>query len=158
MITEMVDGAVLVRPSPGFAHVDALLTLAGLLRAAAPPDLRVLTSPFPVRLGRRTRLRPDLLVARYADLLRDELAAPPLLAVDVGGELGIIRRVVYGRHGVPSYWTLDPEVPALTAFELDAAGEFRTVAEVAGGERFVAVRPFRVSVCPIELVAGLRPC
>jgi hypothetical protein len=158
MITEMVDGAVLVRPSPGFAHVDALLTLAGLLRAAAPPDLRVLSSPFPVRLGRRTRVRPDLLVARYTDLLRDELAAPPLLAVDVGADAGIVHRVVYARHGVASYWTLDPEVPALTVLELDAAGEFRTVAEVAGAERFPAARPFRVSVCPLDLVAGLRPC
>lgn len=158
MITEMVDGAVLVRPSPGFAHVDALLTLAGLLRAAAPPDLRVLTSPFPVRLGRRTRLRPDLVVARYTDLLRDELAGPPVLAVDVGADVPVVHRVVYARHGVASCWALDPEVPALTAFELDSAGEFRTVAEVTGAERFAAVRPFRVSVCPLDLVAGLRPC
>ncbi len=158
MITEMVDGAVLVRPSPGFAHVDALLTLAGLLRAAAPPDLRVLTSPFPVRLGRRTRLRPDLLVARYTALLRAELAAPPVLAVEVGADLGIVHRVVYARHGVASYWVLDPEVPAMTVLELDAAGEFRTIAEVAGTERFPALRPFRVSVCPLDLVAGLRPC
>ena len=60
-----------------------MLTLAGMLRAAAPPELRVLAAPFPVRLGRQTELRPDLLVARYVDLVRDELTAPPLLAVEV---------------------------------------------------------------------------
>ena len=34
MITEMFDGAVFVSPSPGFGHVDAVLALAGRLRAA----------------------------------------------------------------------------------------------------------------------------
>jgi hypothetical protein len=100
MITEMVDGAVFVRPTPGFAHVDAVLALAGRLRSVAPPTMRVLTAPFPVRLGRRTRVRPDLIVARYVDLLRDELAESPLLAVDVGGEL--IHQLLYARHRVPA--------------------------------------------------------
>jgi hypothetical protein len=161
MITEMVDGAVFVRPAPGFAQVDAVLALAGTLRSAAPPALRVLTAPFGVRLGRRTRLRPDLLVARYADLLRDELAAPPLLVVDVvgvGGELPGLHRLVYGRHRVASCWVIEPEAPALTALELDDDGDYRTVAEVVGAERFAARRPFPVSVCPLDLVAGLRPC
>ena len=84
MMSEMFDGAVVMSPSPGFGHADAVLALAGLLRAAAPPGLRVLSAPFPVRLGRQTELRPDLLVARYVDLVRDELTAPPLLAVEVG--------------------------------------------------------------------------
>jgi Uma2 family endonuclease len=158
MITEMVDGAVFVRPSPGFAQVDAVLALAGALRSAAPPVLRVLTAPFPVRLGRQTRLRPDLLVARYLDLVRDELTAPPLLAVDVGGELSALRRVVYARHRVASYWIVDPEAPAVTALELDDEGDYRTAAEAVGAEVFAARRPFPVSVRPLDLVAGLRPC
>ena len=83
MMTEMLDGAVFLSPSPGFGHADAVLALAGVLRAAAPPGLRVLAAPFPVRLGRQTELRPDLLVARYVDLIRDELTVPPLLAVEV---------------------------------------------------------------------------
>src|SRR5215207_7247747 len=163
MISEMVDGAVVVSPSPGFGHSDAVLTLAGVLRAAAPADLRVLAAPFPVRLGRQTELRPDLVVARYVDLIRDGLTAPPLLAVEVaspGGELldRTIKRVVYARHGIGSYWLLDPETPALTALELDDAGDYRTVAEAVGPEPFVAARPFVVEVSPLALVAGLRPC
>src|SRR5829696_5889426 len=163
MIAEMVDGAVVLSPSPGFGHSDMVLSLAGVLRAAAPADLRVLAAPFPVRLGRRTELRPDLLVARYLDLTRDGLTAPPLLAVEVaapGGELldRTVKRVVYGRHGIAGYWLLDPETPALTALELDDAGDYRTVAEVVGAERFVAAWPFPVRVSPLALVAGMRPC
>jgi Uma2 family endonuclease len=163
MIAEMFDGAVFVSPSPGFGHVDAVLALAGRLRAAAPPWLRVLASPFTVRLGRQTELRPDLCVARYVDLTRDELTAPPLLAVEVrspgSGLLDLsVKRGVYARHRVPSFWVLDPEAPALTALELDEDGDYRVVADVVGGDAFAAVRPFPVRFSALDLVAGLQPC
>jgi hypothetical protein len=32
------------------------------------------------------------------------------------------------------------------------------VADVVGVETFLALRPFPVRICPLELVAGLRPC
>src|ERR1700761_438060 len=163
MIPEMLDGAVLLSPSPGFGGADATLALAGLLRAVAPPDLRVLAAPFAVRLGRGTQLRPDLMVARYSDLVRDELAAAPVLVVEVtspGSELvdRAVKRAVYARHGVPHYWLLDPEVPALTVLALGDDGDYRTVADVVGAERFVAVRPFAVEFSPLGLVAGMQPC
>ena len=166
MIAEMFDGAVFLSPSPGFGHADAVLALAGVLRSAAPAELRVLAAPFPVRLGRRTELRPDLMVARYVDLLRDGLTAAPLLTVEVrspGSELldGSLKRAVYARHRVRSYWLVDPEEPALTALELDedgdGDGDYWTVAEVRGGQRFSARLPFPVSVRPLDLVAGLGP-
>lgn len=163
MMSEMLDGTVVVSPSPGFGHADAVLTLAGLLRAAAPPGLRVLTAPFPVRLGRQTELRPDLLVARYVDLLRDELTTPPLLVVEVRSPATdlvdlSLKRSVCARHGIAGYWLVDPETPALTALELDEAGDYRTVADVVGAEMFAPSRPFPVRLSPLALVAGLRPC
>ena len=163
MMSEMLDGTVVVSPSPGFGHADAVLTLAGVLRAAAPPELRVLTAPFPVRLGRQTELRPDLLVARYADLLRDELTEPPLLVVEVRSPASdlvdrSLKRSVCARHGIASYWLVDPETPALTALELDRFGDYRTVADVVGAEMFAPSRPFPARVSPLALVAGLRPC
>jgi Uma2 family endonuclease len=163
MMSEMFDGAVVVSPSPGFGHADAVLALAGMLRAAAPPELRVLSAPFPVRLGRQTELRPDLLVARYVDLVRDELTAPPLLVVEVRSPASdlvdrTLKRVVYGRHRVPSYWLVDPETPAVTVLELEDDGDYRPIGDVVGAETFLAARPFAVRLCPLELVAGLRPC
>lgn len=162
MIAEMFDGAVFVSPSPGFGHADAVLALAGRLRGAAPPWLRVLASPFPVRLGRRTELCPDLVVARYVDLTRDELTEPPLLAVEVrspgGGLLDLgVRRVVYARHRVPSFWVVDSEAPALTVWELADDGDYRVVADLVGDEVFTAVRPFPVRFSALDLVAGMQP-
>ena len=162
MITEMFDGALLLSPSPGFGHQDAVLSLAVRLRAACPPGLRVLTAPFAVRLGRDAELRPDVLVARYADLTGDGLSEPPLLVAEVRSPgTGLVdrclKKIVYARHGVLCYWLVDPEAPSLTAFELDAGGEYVTVAEVSGPGRWSATRPFPVTVVPLDLVAGLHP-
>ena len=163
MISETFDGAVFVSPSPGFGHADAVLALAGALRAAAPPSLRVATAPFPVRLGRQTELRPDVLVARYVDLVRDELTAAPLLVVEVRSAGSCLldrslKRSLYARFGVRSYWLVDPETPAITALELDEDGEYGTVADVVGAQLLAVERPFPVRVRPVDLVAGLRPC
>jgi Uma2 family endonuclease len=163
MMSELFDGTVVLSPSPGFGHADAVLTLAGVLRAAAPPDLRVLAAPFPVRLGRQTELRPDVLVARYVDLVRDELTAPPLLVVEVRSPASdlvdrSLKRTVYAHHRIADYWLVDPETPALTALELDGDGDYRTAADVVGPELFAPSRPFPVRVSPLALVAGLRPC
>src|SRR5215468_5919049 len=85
MLAELLDGTVLVTPTPGFSHQDAVLSLALTLRQACPAGLRVLVAPFAVRLAAQTELRPDLLVARYVDLTSDRLTEPPLLAVEVSG-------------------------------------------------------------------------
>ena len=162
MFAELLDGTVFVTPTQGFSHQDATLSLALTLRQACPPGLRVLVGPFPVRLGAQTELRPDLLVARYLDLTSDRLTEPPLLAVEVAGPgTGLIdrglKKIAYARHRVPSFWLVDPEVPALTGFELDDGGEYVEVGHASGSARFAATRPFPVSVVPTDLVAGLHP-
>ena len=43
---EIVDGALVVSPSPGAGHQTCAFAVARLLHAAAPADLRVLPAPF----------------------------------------------------------------------------------------------------------------
>jgi Uma2 family endonuclease len=162
MLTELLDGTVLVTPAPGFCHQDAVLSLALALRRRCPAGLRVLAAPFAVRLGAQTELRPDLLVARYVDLTSDRLTGAPLLAVEVAGPgTGLLDRILkktaYSRHGVRSFWLVDPDVPALTAFELDDEGEYAQVGHATGTRPFLAQHPFPVAVVPAALVAGLHP-
>jgi len=160
---ELVDGALLVSPAPGWPHQEVAYTLYGLLRSACPRDLRVLGAPFAVRPDKFNEYQPDVLVARYGDLTLDDLPAPPVLAVEVvspssGIRDATLKKAVYARMGVPSYWLVDPDQdrPALTVFELGGA-EYRQVAHVVGGEPFEAQQPFPVQVVPADLVAGLRP-
>lgn len=58
-----------------------------------------------------------------------------------------------------SYWIVDPdpEKPSLLAFELDDGGRYVQVADVTGTELFAAERPFRFTVTPADLAAGLHP-
>jgi Uma2 family endonuclease len=68
-----------------------------------------------------------------------------------------LKRAVYERFGIPSYWVIDPDLeqPSLRAFEL-ANGEYSETALVAGDARFRAERPFPVEITPSHLVAKLR--
>ena len=141
MITEMFDGAVFVSPSPGFGHADAVLALAGRLRAAAPPWLRVLAAPFPVRLGRQTELlsgpvrRP---VCRPDPRRADRTAAARRRGPVAGQRPARPQRQAPGVRAAPDrrrFWVVDPEAPALTALELDEDGDYRPVADVVGGRR-----------------------
>lgn len=160
---ELVDGALLVSPAPGWAHQEVAYTLYGILRAACPRDLRVIGAPFGVRPDAFNEYQPDVLVARYTDLTMKNLPRAPLLAVEVISPTSemtdsTLMKAAYARLGVASFWLVlpDRERPVLTAFELEGA-EYRQVGHVAGDEAFEATRPFPVRVVPSELVAGLRP-
>lgn len=81
---ELVDGVLIVSPSPFPRHQVAGLTLYRLLSAACPLDRIVLAAPTDVRRGPRTSLVPDVFVVRRADLRLDAVySAVPDLVVEV---------------------------------------------------------------------------
>jgi Uma2 family endonuclease len=123
----------------------------------------VLIAPFAVRPDMHNELQPDVLVARYSDLTMKDLPKRPVLAVEVASPSSRLadanlKRAVYARMGVQSFWLVDPdpEQPSLTAFEL-ADADYRQVAHVVGDQVFTAERPFVVRIVPAELVRGLQP-
>ncbi len=59
---ELVDGLLLVSPSPTERHQRGLGGLFVLLHAAAPPGVRVYGAPLDVRLTERVQVQPDLIV------------------------------------------------------------------------------------------------
>ncbi|MFD1506389.1 Uma2 family endonuclease [Georgenia yuyongxinii] len=104
-----------------------------------------------------TVLQPDVLVARRSDLSERDLPAPPVLAVEVlSPSTRLIdlhlKRARYEAAGTPSYWVVDPDEPALTAWEL-IEGRYVRVAHVAGEETFTATAPFAVDVRPADLIS-----
>jgi Uma2 family endonuclease len=160
---ELIDGALLVSPAPGWAHQQATGALYVLLYQACPASMRVLVAPFAVRPDKFNEVQPDILVARYEDLTEEDLPRAPLLAVEVISPTSRLRdaslkKAVYARLGTPSYWLVDPnrDKPSLTVFEL-ADGDYKETAHVTGGRAWMATRPFPVRVVPADLVRGLRP-
>ncbi len=158
---ELVDGELLVSPAPGLRHQTISYRLHRLLDDGCPDDLYVVASPFAVQTDLSNELQPDVLVARFDELTEKNLPTAPVLAVEVLSPSGRLidlnlKRAAYERMGTPSYWVLDPDVPDLLVFELDADGRYEEVARVVGDEVFEAHRPFTVQVVPAELLGRLR--
>jgi Uma2 family endonuclease len=59
---ELLDGALIVTPSPGIPHQRMVVGLSRLLLASCPADLEVFFGPLDVTLASDTVLVPDLLV------------------------------------------------------------------------------------------------
>jgi Uma2 family endonuclease len=160
---ELIDGALLVSPAPGWAHQQATGALFVALYQVCPTSMRVLVAPFAVRPDKHNEVQPDVLVARYTDLTEQGLPRAPRLAVEVISPTSrlhdaSLKKAVYARLGTPSYWLVDPNPgkPSLTVFEL-AGGDYKQIAHVTGGQAWTATRPFPVQVIPADLVRGLRP-
>ena len=160
---ELIDGMLLVSPAPNWAHQEMSFAVGVQLRELCPRDLRVLVAPFAVQTAFDSEVQPDVLVARYVDLRPKNLPVAPLLAVEVLSRSTRLKdrnlkKAHYERIGVASYWLLEPGEPGeLTAFELDADGRYRQVAQVEGDLEFTTTRPFPITVVPARLLDGLQP-
>jgi Uma2 family endonuclease len=161
MTTQYADGALLPWEGATFAHQEALLNTAVLLRTACPAQLRVLAGPFPMRLGLDAQLSPDVLVVDYVHLISDGLSGVPVLVAEVVSPATVpvdrtVKKDLYARHGVDWYWIIDPDEPALTVHRLDpATGAYDRVAQVVGADTYRSDEPFPVTVVPLHLIAGL---
>lgn len=154
---ELIEGALLVSPAPSFEHQKVVSKLLARLDGVCPPGLHALVAPFAVRPNESTELQPDVLVFRDEDVTSRGLPVAPLLVVEVlspstkATDL-TVKKAVYQRIGVPSYWVLDPIDLILTVFELDGTGfNYQKVAEVSGSKAYEATQPFPVRIVPAEL-------
>lgn len=148
---ELVDGAVVVSPAPGFAHQRVLQRLQVALVDAAPPEYEPLPG-INVVLNSRRLLIPDLAVTTVpgvdavscdgADLLLAvEIISPSSRAYD-----GALKRQLYAEARVPFFLLVDPAAAPVTAtcFEL-AGGAYRESARAEDGV-LALTRPFAVTV------------
>jgi Uma2 family endonuclease len=155
---ELFDGILVVSAAPNIPHQRAAFACARLLHGSCPPELEVFVAPLDFQPTRRTSLQPDVLVARRDGLGVKYLAVAPMLAVEVlsAGTRAkdlMFKRELYQRHGVESYWVIDPDRSVFTAYDL-VEGTYRREAEVRGTDSATLYLPFTVTVCPADLVAG----
>ena len=153
---ELIDGVLLVSPSPALPHQDMVGNLHLLLRTGCPPALKVVLAPFDVELAQDTVVQPDLLVAPRAQFTRKELPGPPLLAVEVLSPSTrridlLLKRDRFQAAGVPSYWLLDPVAVSVTILELQH-GVYAEVACVVGSESLDVTFPYPMTIVPDRLL------
>ncbi|APC09542.1 Uma2 family endonuclease [Neomoorella thermoacetica] len=129
---EVVEGELLLTPSPGFKHQDVVRKLAGLLSAWIEGQNLgvVITAPFDVVLARDTVLQPDIVyLARenYHRLTNACLQGAPDLVIEVISPSTIRRDRIrksrlYLKHGVKEYWLVDPEGGTVEIFTYTPEG------------------------------------
>lgn len=153
---ELLDGVLLMTPTPRPRHQSIVGELFVRLRAAVPRELQAYVAPFDVRIGERTAIEPDVVVVRRSDLTESGIHVAPVLAVEVHSpstkayDLGP-RMEILAAAGCPSYWTIDPREPELTVWTLQDGGYAET-ARVAAQETWTASEPFAVTITPVDLL------
>lgn len=114
---ELVDGELLVTPSPGYSHQRAVGQLLCALAAYLERERvgEVLTSPFDVELEPESITQPDIFVISREEGRRLQREGLPsfslLLTVEVlspgsSRHDRVRKRPLYQRH-VPEYWIVD---------------------------------------------------
>jgi Uma2 family endonuclease len=159
---ELIDGLLVVSPTPRWEHQRASIKLGGVLDAACPDAFAVL-DPIDVRGGPRTSVQPDLSVVRDSDLVPDQrYLSVPVLAVEIGSPTTArvdrkLKRDVYAGLGIASYWIVDLDEPSITVLRL--IGDcYVEQATVRGDETLTVTEPFPVTLRPSQLVRrGARP-
>jgi len=112
---ELVDGDVLVTPSPHWIHQRIIARLTILLDAYVRPRGlgEVFPSPLDVKLQPGLVLQPDVLVVPPGELRhRSDIVRQLLLAVEIVSPSSarhdrVRKRPHYQRNRVPEYWIVD---------------------------------------------------
>lgn len=154
---ELVDGRVVVSPSPGLRHQRAVVQLAVLLDAVVPADHAVVVSPVDWVLRKHPLLvrQPDLAVIRAELLPNPRLLTPPLLAVEVLSPTSrerdlITKRVQYAEAGLDWYWLVDIEAAEVLVLRRKRR-LFVAHASARGEELLTVDEPFPVQLRPSDL-------
>jgi Uma2 family endonuclease len=136
---EVIDGSLVVNPSPGAFHQRWSKRLQRQLEAffETPGDAEVFNAPLDVILGPHDIVQPDIVVVtERAHISRRAIEHAPLLAVEVLSPSSIAhdRRTKFERYrllGVRHYWILDGDLRRLECFRLED-GEYRLAASAEG--------------------------
>ena len=157
---ELVDGELLVTPSPSMRHQLVLgamyYRLTAWLTSHRPAVAVAVMAPADVQLTPTSLVQPDLFVIPLSDgRLPSELpvGSALLLAIEVISPSSaradrIRKRVFYLREGVPEYWILDPEARVVERWR---RGEDRPqiIAERLSWQPFTDKAAFELSVAQL---------
>lgn len=156
---ELIDGVLIVSPSPRMLHQRAVGNIYLELRRACPSEWEVFLAPFDVVLAPDTVLEPDLLVARRADLTERNLPAVPVLAIEVLSPFTrridlLLKRDRLQSAGCSHYWVVEPSErePSIRAWRL-VDGVYREHAGAAGNSVFCVEEPYSIQLVPADLIA-----
>jgi Uma2 family endonuclease len=149
---EIVDGSLHVSPPQPGPHESVIRALVTTLRGAAPTGWWV-CARLGIELG-ASKLIPDLTVLRpHSSGAVWSDPADVALVVEVETPASrrydrLLKPTLYADAGIPSYWRIDPEVPALHVCHLDPDGGYVPHRSIQGPELVQLDTPYPVRVAP----------
>jgi Uma2 family endonuclease len=113
---ELIDGEVIVSPSPSYWHQEVLRRIVYQLGAWASnrSSVTIGQAPLDVRFGSGRILQPDafVLMERIPSGHEGPITATPALCIEVLSANRaydrLTKRLIYGEAGVKEYWIVDP--------------------------------------------------
>lgn len=135
---ELIDGEILMSPSPRFRHQRVAFRLARMLAEYVESNGlgEVIPAPFDVHLPGGDIVEPDVVFVSAANrsMLRDWIHGTPDLVVEVHSPDSmerdrVTKRELYARNGVREYWMVDSDRRVIEVLTLQAnayalAGQF----------------------------------
>lgn len=157
---ELIDGVLIVSPAPKPVHQRVSFRLGLLLEASRPQGLEVLAAPVDVVLDDQSVVQPDSVVVTSDSVGRAHLDGAPLLAIEILSPSSRmidlhVKKDRMRRAGCPHYWVVDPDVPSVAAWDLDADGEEPTyllAGRAVGAQALRLNAPFDIEIIPSQLV------
>jgi Uma2 family endonuclease len=154
---EILDGILLVSPSPIPLHQRAIVRLTVIFVAVCPTHHEVFVSPLDWQPDNRTSLEPDVLVMATDRIGPKNIQQNPAIVVEVlsPSSRRYDRLLKFGRYaeaGIPQYWIVDPQRPSVEVYDLDDQGDYQLVASGSGEESVTVSGPLAATVRPVDLV------
>lgn len=153
---ELLEGELVVTPSPRPVHQRGVTRLVLHLDPGLPQGLEVMTSPLDIQVSSRTVLQPDVVILRQEQIGHDGINGVPVLAVEVLSPSTrrrdlVQKREVLERAGCPHYWVLDPDEMSLWVWRL-VKGTYVLEHHVTGDEEVRLTVPVEVTLCVSDLL------
>ncbi|MCX6397181.1 MAG: Uma2 family endonuclease [Propionibacteriales bacterium] len=151
---ELIDGSLIVTPSPSLPHQVAVSQLLVVLQRSCPHHLIVLSAPLDVALADDTVVQPDVMVVARANCLAGDDLRPLLIVEALSPSTRQIdltlKKARYEIAGTPHYWVVDPGVPSITTWTL-VDGRYGEPETVTGTEVLTLSSPYAISISPVQL-------
>lgn len=153
---ELLDGELVMTPSPRTVHQAIIRELTIRLAPQAPEGAQLFTAPLDVRLDDRNVLQPDLMLVAEGIIGDEFISGAPILVVEILSPATrrrdlVTKRDILERAGCPHYWVIDPADASVRIWEL-ARGAYRLTAHALGDEPVTVGRPIELTFTVNELI------
>ncbi|ONI79630.1 hypothetical protein ALI144C_22900 [Actinosynnema sp. ALI-1.44] len=153
---ELVDGTLIMSPSPRPLHQRAVARVLAALARVCPAGCEALPAPVDVWINDDTVLIPDVVVGRREAFTERALIGAPELVVEVVSPSSdyidrFLKPARLAAAGCPHYWLIDPRTPSISCYALED-GAYTLAADAHGTDAITLTEPYPLTLVPEDLV------